>query len=244
MQQEYAIANKEVKKSVKKDKKKYIENLARQAEEAARKNNLKDLYLTTKKLSGKFRQTQLHIKNLGALLTSKEDQVKRWVEHFKALLNRQAPQITAEIPPAPNQWEINCNAPTKTEIKKAIKALRGGKAEGPDEIPAEALKADIETSTNMLHHLIKNIWEVENVPSNWREGYIVKIPRKGDLRECKNYRGIMLLSIPGKVLNRILLQRLQKGLDELLRENQAGFRENRSCGDQIATLRIIIEQSH
>lgn len=45
------------------------------------------------------------------------------------------------------------------------------------------------------------------------------------------------------MLNHILLKRLQKGADEKLRENQAGFRNNRSCGDQIATLRIIIEQS-
>lgn len=243
-QKEYAAANNEVKRSVRRDKKKYIEDLAQQAEEAAGKNNLKDLYLTTKKLTGKFRHTQAHIKNpQGVLLTTKEEQVKRWTEHFRDLLNRQPPQLKADIPPAPNLLEINCNSPTKTEIRKAIKALRGGKAEGPDGIPAEALKADIETSTNMLHHLIQTIWEKENVPSDWKDGHIVKIPKKGDLRECKNYRGIMALSTPGKVLNHILLERLQKCVDEKLRENQAGFRNNRSCGDQIATLRIIIEQS-
>lgn len=242
-QREYAIANKEV-KSVRRDKKKFIEDLAQQAEEAAGKNNLKDLYLTTRKLTGKFRHAQAHIKNSqGVLLTTKEDQVKRWTEHFRDLLNRQPPQLTAEIPIAQNPLEINCNPPTKTEIRKAIKALKGGKAEGPDGIPAEALKADTETSTNMLHHLMKTIWEEENVPSDWRDGHIVKIPKKGDLRQCKNYEGIMLLSTPGKVLNHILLERLQKGVDEKLRENQAGFRKNRSCGDQIATLRIIIEQS-
>lgn len=53
----------------------------------------------------------------------------------------------------------------------------------------------------------------------------------------------MLLSTPGKVLNRILLERLQKAVDGKLRENQAGFRSNRSCAGQIATLRIIIEPS-
>ncbi|KAJ8371412.1 hypothetical protein SKAU_G00114400 [Synaphobranchus kaupii] len=138
--------------------------------------------------------------------------------------------------------EMNCKPPTKIEVRKASKALRAGKAEGPDEIPAETLRADIETSTNMLHHLMQAIWEEEKVPLDWRDGNIVKIPKKGDLRECKNYRGIMLLSTPGKVLNHILLGRLEKTVDEKLRENQAGFRNGRSCGDQIATLRII-EQS-
>ena len=53
----------------------------------------------------------------------------------------------------------------------------------------------------------------------------------------------MLLSVPGKVLNRILLERMKKEVDNKLRDNQAGFRKGRSCADQIATLRIIIEQS-
>ena len=53
----------------------------------------------------------------------------------------------------------------------------------------------------------------------------------------------MLLSVPGKVLNRISLERIKKAVDQKLRDNQAGFRQNRSCADEIATLRIIIEQS-
>jgi len=53
----------------------------------------------------------------------------------------------------------------------------------------------------------------------------------------------MLLSVPGKVLNRILLDRIKDAVDPKLRDQQAGFRRNRSCADQITSLRIIIEQS-
>nr|KAG5704999.1 hypothetical protein BaRGS_022841 [Batillaria attramentaria] len=53
----------------------------------------------------------------------------------------------------------------------------------------------------------------------------------------------MLLSVPGKVLNRILLERMREAVDPMLRDQQAGFRRNRSCADQIASLRIIVEQS-
>lgn len=148
--------NKEVKTNVRRDKKKFIEDLAQQAEQATGKNNLNDQYQTTRKLTGKFRHTQAHIKNSqGVLLTTKEDQVKRCTEHFRDLLNRQPLQLITDIPAATNVLETNCNPPTKAEIRKAIKALRGGKAEGPDGIPAETLKADIETSTNMekMSHL-------------------------------------------------------------------------------------------
>jgi hypothetical protein len=49
--------------------------------------------------------------------------------------------------------------------------------------------------------------------------------------------------VVAKVLNRILLTRLLKAVDEKQREQQAGFRKDRSCTDQIAALQIIIEQS-
>nr|KAG5707948.1 hypothetical protein BaRGS_031679 [Batillaria attramentaria] len=85
--------------------------------------------------------------------------------------------------------------------------LRNGKAAGPDEIPTEAIKADTETAVNMLHSLFSRIWEKEELPAQWKEGIVIKLPKKGHLRDCSN----MLL--------------------------------NRSCADQIASLRIIVEQS-
>ena len=71
----------------------------------------------------------------------------------------------------------------------------------------------------------------------------MKLPKKGDLTKCTNWRGIMLLSTASKVRTRIILNRTRDAVEQLLRDNQAGFRPNRSCGDQIATLRIIVEQS-
>ena len=49
--------------------------------------------------------------------------------------------------------------------------------------------------------------------------------------------------MPGKVLNRIILERLKNEVDNILRDHQAGFRQGRGYIDQIATLRILVEQS-
>nr|KAG5711141.1 hypothetical protein BaRGS_004785 [Batillaria attramentaria] len=243
-QEEYTAADREVKRSTRKDKRDYIDNLASQAEEAARQGNLKDLYQVTKKLAGKFQQTDKPVKDKnGHPLTTTEEQLKRWAEHFRELLNRPIPETPPDIPPAETELPINCDKPSKAEIRKAIMTLRNGKAAGPDEIPAEAIKADTETVVNMLHSLFSKIWEKEEVPAQWKEGIVIKLPKKGDLRDCSNYRGIMLLSVPGKVLNRILLERMREAVDPMLRDQQAGFRRNRSCADQIASLRIIVEQS-
>nr|KAG5701564.1 hypothetical protein BaRGS_024814 [Batillaria attramentaria] len=243
-QEEYTAADREVKRSTRKDKRDYIDNLANQAEEAARQGNLKDLYQVTKKLAGKFQQTDKPVKDKnGHPLTTTEEQLKRWAEHFRELLNRPIPETPPDIPPGETELPINCDKPSKAEIRKAIMTLRNGKAAGPDDIPAEAIKADTETVVNMLHSLFSKIWEKEEVPAQWKEGIVIKLPKKGDLRDCSNYRGIMLLSVPGKVLNRILLERMREAVDPMLRDQQAGFRRNRSCADQIASLRIIVEQS-
>ena len=95
----------------------------------------------------------------------------------------------------------------------------------------------------MLYSFFEEIWEKEEIPAEWKEGYLTKILKKGERSRCDNFRGITLLSVPGKVLNRIILERMKGEVDKTLREEEAGFRQDRSCTDQIATLRIIVEQS-
>ena len=67
------------------------------------------------------------------------------------------PQVPPDIPPAANQLEVNTNPPTKAEVRKAIKSFKSGKAVGPDGIPPEALNADVQTSTEMIHPLLLKI---------------------------------------------------------------------------------------
>ena len=117
--------------------------------------------------------------------------------------------------------------------------MKRGKA-GPNKIPAEPIMADTETSTEIMHDLFGKIWEQEEIPTEWKERYLVTLPKKGDKQECQKYRGIMLLSVHRKVLNRIVLDKLKTRMDAKLRDHQAGFRIKT---DQLATLRIIVEQS-
>ena len=243
-QKEHTAANREVRKSVKTNKRDFVEGLAEEAERAAASRSMKQLYDTTKKLAGKLKKSERPIRDKnGTVLTGVDKQLNRWAEHFGELLNRPRPQNQPDIQPAEEDLLINCNKPTREEIKRAIGHIQNGKAAGPDGIPAEALKGDVTTSVEMLYSLFEEIWEKEEIPAEWKEGYLIKIPKKGDLSRCDNFRGITLLSVPGKVLNRIILERMKGEVDKTLREEQAGFRQDRSCTDQIATLRIIVEQS-
>ena len=144
-QEEYTEANKAVKNSVKTDKANFIEDLAKEAEDASAQGNMKQLYDITRKLAGKYKNTDRPIKDKnGNVLTSDEDQLKRWRENFEELLNRPPPQNPPDIAPAEEVLQINCERPSKAEIEKAIHHMKRGKASGPDKIPAEAIQADIE----------------------------------------------------------------------------------------------------
>ena len=166
-QQQYSQAHKEVRRSVKQDKRKYTEELAWQAQEAASQRNIKDLYDTTKKLAGKYKQTCRPVRNKeGKILTKKEDQLKRWTEHFEGVVNRPPPSSIANILPAENPLLVNCNTPTEEEVRRAILTSHNGKAASPDGIPAEQLKAAPCTPAAMLGNIIERVWEEEVVPDD------------------------------------------------------------------------------
>ena len=245
LKEEYRQKNKVIKKSIKKDKRQYIEDLATEAEEAARTNNIRELYQITSKLSEKKgRSANMPIRDKdNNIINDPQETEKRWIEHFSSILNRPPPDQEVNIPPMSPRLEINTDLPTLHETREAIKSLKNNKSAGPDNIVAEMLKADIESAAENLLPIIHKIWQQEEFPTDWKNGYIAVLPKKGNLSDCNNYRGIMLLSIPGKVLSRIILNRIKAKVDKKLRDNQAGFRKNRSCADQISSLRIILEQS-
>ena len=84
--------------------------------------------------------------------------------------------------------------------------------------------------------------EDKRIPDDWNEATIIRIPKKGALNNCNIWHGITLLSIPSKVLAKIVINRLSNVVDSRLREEQAEFRKGKSCIDQIFALRNIIEQ--
>ena len=117
-----------------------------------------------------------------------------------------------------------------------------GKATGIDAIHAEMLKIDLQTFVGVLFPFFIQVWEREEIPEDWRNGLIVKIPNKGDISVCDNSRGITLLSIPSEVFCRVILNRIRMAVDQRIREEQAGFKARRGCSDQIFALRNIFEQ--
>ena len=75
----------------------------------------------------------------------------------------------------------------------------------------------------------------------WQTGVVVPIFKKGDQRVCSNYRGITLLSLPGKVYARVLEKRVRSIVEPQIEEEQCGFRPGRGTVDQLFTLARVLE---
>ena len=71
---------------------------------------------------------------------------------------------------------------------------------------------------------------------------VITLPKKGNLQQCHNYQTISLISHPGKVMLKIILNRLKPQAERIIAEEQAGFRAGRSTTEQIFNLRVLCEK--
>ena len=129
------------------------------------------------------------------------------------------------------------------EVQAAITHLKNGKTPGVDDIDAEMLKVDLELAAGYLCSLSEHVRENMKVPDDWKKAMIVKVPKKGDLSKYDNFREISLLSVPTKVLSRVVIERIKEGIDAKLRCEHSGFRSGRGTIEEVFILRNIIEQS-
>ena len=229
---------------MRRDKRKWIDDMVEDAEDAASRGQMKKVYEATRKICGVRANKVEMIRSKDGRMLSKEEEIKsRWKQHFEEVLNRPAPVQTPEINVnVPEDEDIESGFVTKEEIKAAIRATQNGKSAGVDEVVVELLKSDLETAAKVLEKLYQRVWNEEEVPEDWKKGLIVKLPKKGNLTECGNWRGITLLVVVAKILGRIIVTRIKKGVDKKLRKEQAAFRSGRGTVEQIFILRNIIEQ--
>ena len=83
---------------------------------------------------------------------------------------------------------------TKLEIKNAIKDMKNGKVAGIDNITVQRMKADIDTTVNVLHNLLSLVWEEERIPEDWCKGLIVKLKEPGEqCPEVQKVRGKVII---------------------------------------------------
>ena len=188
----------------------------------------------------------LKSKDGSVLIKDVEGIVSRWQEHFTDLFDNPS-EIDEEVINNLTQYpeiEEMMLEPTFDELKSSEMRINTGKAPGLDGIPIELIIHGGENVSSQVHRHILSVWRGNDVAQDWVDAIMLPLYKgKGQKSECGDHRGIALLESVGKILARILLDRLQKYIcPSILPESQSGFREGRGTVDMIFSARQLMEK--
>ena len=121
----------------------------------------------------------------------------------------------------------------ESEVNWALESITTNKASGGDGNPVELFHILKDDAVKVLHSTCQQIWKIQQWPQEWKRSVFIPIPKKGNAKECSNYRTIALISHANKVRLKILPIRLQQYPNQLPLNVQAGFRKCRGTRDKL-----------
>ena len=244
----YRTCKQEVQKHLRNMQDTWWKARAAELQSAADRRDFKTFYQGLKAVYGPVHKASQSIKSKDGVLLTEPSKVRdRWAEHFKGVLNQDADfdrTVLDELP----QYDVNSrldDLPTLEEIQTCLGQLSSGKATGEDGIPAEIYIHGGAAITNRLLELVTQMWQEGEVVQEFRDASIVHLYKnKGDRTCCDNHRGISLLCIAGKILARLVLNRLSKHIANigLIPESQCGFVPGKSTTDSSFALQQLQEK--
>ena len=102
------------------------------------------------------------------------------------------------------------------DVQWALGSITMNKASGGGGIPAEPLQILKADAVKVLHSICQQIWKTQQWPQDWKRSVFIPIPKKGNAKECSNYRTIALISHTTKVMLKSLQARLQQYVNQEL----------------------------
>ena len=179
------------------------------------------------------------------LIVEEVEIMRVWSQYFKQLLN-QPSAVGVEVESTLRAQEVEQteydDPITIGELEEAIKQLKLRKATGISGIPIEPIKFGAEAIMNVsLLELFQEIWKTGVVPQGYRDSIITVLFKSGEVEECTNYRGLSLNEHQGKLLERLVLNRLiplVATVPGAIPDSQCGFVQSRSTMDATVVSRI------
>ena len=201
------------------------------------------------KFQGKKLGSAQYIRDENRKLHRKLEEIRaRWRRYFTSLLNTTSAALNRTIIEGLSQKPTALSLgdpPVVSKTKKALRSIANDKVMGPDELPAELLKLGLSDSSHEIllafHDIIVAVWMPGEVPQEWKDATIKVLHKKKDRTECSNYRGLSLVAHAGKVLLKIVANRLDDFCKEagILPKEQCGFRPQRSTTDMMFVVRRL-----
>ena len=127
-------------------------------------------------------------------------------------------------------------------MEKAIKEIWNRNAAGDDDVPGDVLKLLAEGGLKIVTKLINTIYETVEWPKDFTEVTMIAL-KKAQTTKCSNHRTISLISHTAKIIAKILRRRIERKIEDVLGEDQFGFRTGKGTRDAIGMMRIIAERT-
>ena len=200
----------------------------------------RDLFKKIRDTKGTFHAKIGSIKDRNGMdLREAEDIKKRWQEYTEELYKK-------DLHDSDNHNGVLTYLEPdilECEVKWYLESIAMNKASGCNGIPVELFQVLKDDVVKVLHSRCQQIWNIQQQPQDWKMSVFIPVPKKGNAKECSNYRTIALISHTSKVMLKILQARLQHYMNCEPPDVQAGFRKGRGTKDQIANIRWIIEKA-
>ena len=157
-------------------------------------------------------------------LTEAEDIRKRWQEYTEELYKKELHDQDN------NDGMITHLEPDilECEVEWALESITTNKASGGDAIPVELFQNLKDDDVKVLHSICQQIWKTQQWPQDWKRSVFIPIPKKGNAKECSNYRTIALISHGNKLMIKILPMVLQQYVNQELPDSSWIYKRQRN----------------
>ena len=189
----YNQLNAEFQRITRIEKKTFLSDQCKEIEETSRMGKTRDIFKNIRDTKGTFHAEMGSIKDRNGMdLTEAEDIKKRWQEYtelYKKDLHN----------PDNHNGVITHLEPDilECEAKWALESITTNKASGGDGIPIELFQILKDNAVKVLHSICRQIWKTQQWSQDWKRSVFIPIPKKGNAKECSNYRTIALISHAG-----------------------------------------------
>ena len=187
----YTHLKAEFQRIARRDKKGFLSDQCKEIEENNRMEKTRDLIKKMRDTKGTFHAKMGSIKDRnGTDLTEAEDIKKRWQQYIEELHKKDLHD------PDNHDGEITHLEPDilECEVKWALGNITMNKASGGDGIPIELFQILKDDAVKVLHSICQQIWKTQQWPQDWKSSVFILIPKKGNAKECSNYRTSALTS--------------------------------------------------